>query len=218
MLLPPRFDPEDCYAAGALALVKAVDDFDPGRGVPFESFAYPRIYGAMVDHVRAQDPIPRSARRAARRLRSSYFDLMGEHGRPPTDKEMAADLCVSLEELNSMAKKAVMAVFFSIDSTDDGTRSALDIVPVSDVPPDAGLEQREIVSVVAEAIQRLGKDERAVIMLHYHEGLMFKEVAKVLGRSRARVSQIHAKALLRLRAMASRSLEPRPPKRRTGNG
>ena len=211
--LPPRFDPEDCYGAGALSLLKAIDEFDPARGVPFEAFAYPRVYGAMVDHVRAQDWAPRGARAAAQRLRSAYFELAGKTGRSPSDDEIAEYLSLSIEELDSLVRRAAPVIFLSLDSVDENAVGppTKDIIPETDFSPSSRLEREELVDLVADAIAQLNENERAVVVLHYHEGLMFKEVAEILSLSRARISQLHAKALLRLRAVISLALQPKLP-------
>ncbi len=131
MLSPFWFDPEDCHGAGALALVRAVDAFDPSRGVPFEAFAYPRIYGAMVDHVRAQDWVPRGVRAAARKLKAAYYELAGKTGRPPEDKEVAARLSLSTKEFESLLRRAAHALLLPFDAVDEvaSCHSPHDIIP-----------------------------------------------------------------------------------------
>lgn len=216
MLSPRWFDPEDCHGAGALALVRAVDAFDPSRGVPFEAFAYPRIYGAMVDHMRAQDWVPRGVRDAARKLKAAYYELAGKTGRPPEDKEVAARLSLSIKEFESLARRAAHTLLLPFDAVDEavGARHAVplcsrDIIPKPGASPSARLEHQELVDLVAEAMAELSEAERAVVVLHYHKGLMFKEVAGVLGRSRARISQLHAKALMKLKNSVCRAMEPK---------
>ncbi len=212
MMLPLRFDPEDCYGAGALALIRTVDGFDRSRGVPFEAYAYPRIYGSMVDHVRAQDWIPRSVRAAVQKLRHAYRALAAEDKVAPDDEVVAAHLSISIEEFKALVQRASPAIVLSLDSVDEPARyhPPRDVIPEADESPSARLERQELVHLVADAIAKLGEAERAVVVLHYHEGLMFKEVAQILALSRARISQLHAKALLKLRAIVSQALEPRP--------
>jgi RNA polymerase sigma factor for flagellar operon FliA len=213
MLSPLWFDPEDCHGAGALALVRAVDAFDPSRGVPFEAFAYPRIYGAMVDHVRAQDWVPRGVRDAARKLKAAYYELAGRAGRPPQDEEMAARLSLSTKEFASLVRRAAHALLLPLDTVEEiaAHRSPRDIIPEPGASPSARLEHQELVDLVAEAMAELSEAELAVVVLHYRKGLMFKEVAGVLSRSRARISQLHTKALLKLKSLVSRALEPKTP-------
>ncbi len=223
MLSPLWFDPEDCHGAGALALVKAVDTFDPSRGVPFEAFAYPRIYGAMVDHVRAQDWVPRGVRDAARKLKAAYYELAGKTGRPPEDREVAARLSLSTKEFASLVRRAAHTLLLPFDTVDEiasyrsprgranivDPTSLRDIIPEPGASPSARLEHQELVDLVAEAMAELSEAERAVVVLHYRKGLMFKEVAGVLSRSRARISQLHTKALLKLKNLVCRALEPK---------
>ncbi len=131
MLSPLWFDREDCHGAGALALVRAVDAFDPSRGVPFEAFAYPRIYGAMVDHMRAQDWVPRGVRDAARKLKAAYYELAGKTGRPPEDKEVAARLSLSTKEFESLVRRAAYVLLLPFDAVDEiaSCHSPRDIIP-----------------------------------------------------------------------------------------
>ncbi|MHC5054196.1 MAG: sigma-70 family RNA polymerase sigma factor [Planctomycetota bacterium] len=202
---------EDCHGSGAVALVKAVDAFDPTRGVPFEAFAYPRIYGAMIDHVRAQDWVPRGVRLAVQRLREAYDRLSGEIGRPPHDEELAAHLSLSIREYGSLVQRAVPALILPLEALDQAAcgHPSGGTVPDVNGSPSARLEHQELVDLVSEAMAGLSETERAVINAHYNEGLMFKEVAKNLRRSRARISQLHTGALSKLRSRVSRALEPR---------
>ncbi len=211
MLSAHPFDAEDCHGPGALALVKAVDAFDSSRGVPFEAFAYPRIHGAMVDHLRAQDWVPRGVRAAVQKLRQACDQLAGENGRPPDDEEVAAHLALSIREFGSLAKRAVPALVLPLEALDQAAcdHPAGGTIPDVNGSPSARLELQELVSLVSDAVAELSETERAVIVSHYQEGLMFKEVAKNLRRSRARISQLHTTALSKLKSHISRALEPK---------
>jgi RNA polymerase sigma factor for flagellar operon FliA len=213
MLLAFPADPDDWHGAGALALIRAVDAFDPSRGVPFRAFAYPRIYGAMVDHVRAQDWVPRGVRDAAHKLRRAYFELAGGNERPPGDEEVAAHLSLSIKRFESLVQRAVPALLFRLDTVEEAASGhpLRDVIPGPDGSPSARLERQEMADLVAGAVAELSEAERAVIVLRYSEGLMFKEVAGIMDRSRARISQLHTRALLRLRGLVSRALEPKTP-------
>jgi RNA polymerase sigma factor for flagellar operon FliA len=165
-------DVEDCHGSGAVALVKAVDAFDPTRGVPFEAFAYPRIYGAMIDHVRAQDWVPRGVRLAVQRLREAHDQLSGKNGRPPDDEELAAHLSLSVREYESLVQRAIPALVLPLEALD---QTACDHPPGNAIPdvngsPSARLERRELVDLVSEAMAGLSETERSVITCHYHEG------------------------------------------------
>jgi RNA polymerase sigma factor for flagellar operon FliA len=211
MLSAHPFDSEDCHGPGALALVKAVDSFDHSRGVPFEAFAYPRIHGAMVDHLRSQDWVPRGVRAAVQKLRRACDQLAGKNGRPPDDEEVAAHLALSVTEFGFLAKRATPAQVMSLEALDQsaGLHPTGGATADATGSPSARLELQELVGLVSKAMARLSKSEHAVIVSHYHEGLMFKEVAKNLRRSRARISQLHTVALSKLKAHISRALEPR---------
>ncbi len=214
MRLPPQTDPEDCYGAGVIALIRAVGSYEPERGIPFEPYAYPRIFGAMIDHLRAEDWVSRGARKMSRRLVQAYADLW-RGGRPPTREEIAAHLSMSVKRLESAMKKCstAMVSLEALPENQPPGGPAPDLVPESNVPdPGREAETAELIQLATRAVSALPERERTVIVLHYYEGLMLKEVAQVLKRSKPRVSQLHARALLLLRA----ALEKAPQLGRTG--
>lgn len=219
--LPHYLEFTDLYSAGLLGLIQAVDNFDPARGIKFETYAIPRIRGAILDELRAQDWFPRSLRRKARQLESAYATLESALGRAATDEEVARHLGVELGELDRMVGEVAVATMVSLDSTlhpedgGDGDRVVDTLVDEKADDPADRIEEREMREVVAATLGELGDRERLVLTLYYYEELTLKEIGEVLGVTESRVCQIHTKAIVRLRARVHRKLEG-PPLARLG--
>jgi RNA polymerase sigma factor for flagellar operon FliA len=197
---------EDLLGQAILGLIEAVDRFDPARGVKFNTFAYYRIRGAVMDMLREMDWVPRSLRAKSTDLVNTMSRLEAELGRPATDDEVAAALHISLEEFDALAQEIGTQTVVSMDevlesaSGDSGVSVRDTLVDDSAVLPDAYTEMQDQRRRLAEAIDALPKNERLVISLYYYDGLTLKEIGKVLGVTESRACQLHSKAVLRLRA------------------
>ena len=210
--LPEHVDREDLYSAGILGLLKAIDRYDPDRGVKFETYATPLIRGEIMEALRAKDWAPRTIRRRAREVAEAVARLESRLGRPPTSEEIAAELGVSIEEyeriLRDTSQAALMSFeeVFSVDDEDNnGTRQ---VEPPSDPADDplAVLEQQELKRIIAEAVENLPEREKLVVALYYQEGMTLKEIGEVLSVTESRVCQIHSQAMARLRAAVLRAI------------
>lgn len=210
--LPPNLEREDLYTAGAMGLIKAVDQFDPGRQVKFETYAIALIRGAILESLREEDWVPRSIRERAKTLERSFFELEIKHGIPPTESQVAEHLGISLDELNKMMTETGRGTVLSLDDLILGSEGS-ERLHLSDVIPDDGkgpvsdVEMRERVRQLGVAIDRLPERERLVIVLYYYEGLTFKEIGRVLSVSESRVYQLHTQAVLRMRGYLGRDME-----------
>lgn len=206
-LLPRRYEAEDCHAAGALALIRAVDEYDPTRGIPFKAYAYPRIYGAIIDMVRSQEWVPRNVRKDAKRLRDAYSEVAGRLGYAPDDQQVAEYLGLNMEEFDALVQRSSPALLLSLESltANEYDQSRRDTIPDTDHEPIDDVALKEELDLMTRAVDHLNDDEKKVILLHYTEGLMFKEIAVILKLSRARISQLHTKALCRLKAQLENS-------------
>lgn len=208
--LPKYIDVQDLYADGAVGLLSALAHFDPQIGVDFEVYARKRIWGAMLDRVRALDGVPRSARQAARRLERAVNDFLNEHDRQPDEAELAAAVGVSVEELHVLERQAGLTQSFSLDAladADGGSASPADKLSVArrhDAAPLDRLDAEETKAALVEGLRSLPERERGIMVLYYNEGLMLKEIAAAMGVSESRVSQLHGRALIRLRAFFER--------------
>ncbi|MBK8333469.1 MAG: FliA/WhiG family RNA polymerase sigma factor [Acidimicrobiaceae bacterium] len=201
--LPNSVDAGDLVSAGVFGLIDAVERFDPARGVKFETFAVPRISGAVFDGLRSLDWVPRSVRSRAREVENAFQDLEGKMGRGPTDEELAVHLKISATEFQKWLA--------SIASTTVGPLDRALVAGVEpraltgDVPdsPAALVEEGEVKRLVKVELRRLPEREKLVLTLYYDEGLTLSEIGSILGVTESRVSQIHTKAVLHLRARLS---------------
>jgi len=201
--LPPSLEQQDLIGYGLMGLIDAVDRFDPGRGVKFETYALNRIRGHILDELRALDLLPRSARRKAQRIRDAIGQLEARLHRHPSHDEIAAYLGMDADEFGEALVHASCAVL-SLDSPlddDSGNGSLSDTLtnPERSGALDTIVEQ-ELRQRLSAAIGRLPEREKLVLALYYYEELTMKEVAQVMEISESRVCQLHAKAILTLRA------------------
>jgi RNA polymerase sigma factor FliA len=209
--LPPNLDREDLYTAGSMGLIKAVDQFDPGRQVKFETYAIALIRGAILESLREEDWVPRSVRERSKTLERTYFELEVRLGAPPSQDQVAAELGILPEELSTMlantGRGSVMSLDDMILGGDGSERLHLADVVADDSSPVADVEVRERIRQLGGAIDRLPERERLVIALYYYEGLTFKEIGKVLSVSESRVYQLHTQAVIRMRGYLGRDQE-----------
>jgi RNA polymerase sigma factor for flagellar operon FliA len=210
--LPTILDAEDVVSYGIFGLIEAIERFDPSRGLRFETYAIPRIRGAIIDSLRSLDQVSRAVRQKARDIQRALVELEQELGRTPTEEETAARLGMSVERYQQVCvQSSVLNLsldhLLSGDPDDQGGRSPLQGVIASAAPdPEAVVERRELVRHLAAALAKLPKNEKLVLALYYHEELTMREISKVMGISEPRVSQLHAQALLRLRGFMRQNL------------
>ncbi len=195
---------EDMINQGILALIDCIEKFDPEVGAKFESYAYIRVHGAMLDFVRKQDWIPRRVRKSASDIAEAYTVLSNRYMREPTSAEIAEHLNVTVDFINKAYREISSAVTVSFEELIQES-VALDIreqeTDENDIDQIYAQELRE---VLVAAIDGLTERERLVLSLYYKEGLKFAGISKVLGVSEPRVCQIHAKAILKLRPTLER--------------
>lgn len=203
--LPASVDRADLVSYGIFGLVDAIEKFDMDRGIKFETYAMPRVRGAILDELRAMDWVPRSVRARARQLENVYFELENKFKRVPTDKEVAKAMEMTIDELNSTIKKIYNSNIAALDdvlgSSEKGESLTL-MDTISDTTiaePTAKIEQEELAELLAEAIDELPEKEKMVISLYYFEGLTLKEIGEILGVTESRICQMHTKGVLRLR-------------------
>ena len=207
--LPPNLDRDDLFTAGAMGLIKAVDQFDPNRQVKFETYAIALIRGAILESLREDDWVPRSVREQSRNLERAFRELELRDGVPPSEEQVAEHLGITTDDLAKMVSNAGRGSVMSLDDViiggDGGERLHLgDVVPDDAASPSGDVEVRERIRQLGTAIDRLPERERLVIALYYYEGLTFKEIGKVLSVSESRVYQLHTQAVLRMRGYLGR--------------
>ncbi|MGZ4484779.1 MAG: FliA/WhiG family RNA polymerase sigma factor [Nocardioidaceae bacterium] len=189
--LPEHLDPEDLVSDGVVGLMDAIARFQPDRGLTFQTFAVPRIRGAMVDGLRAMDLVPRSVRAKVREVQQAQVLLEQRLGRTPEDEELAAEVGLTLPELRDLYASVSIGHTASLDGfdlADDLAAAAHD-----------GVEDSDAYDTLLRVVEELPERDRIVIALYYFDGLTLAEVGQVLGVSEARVSQVHSRATLMLR-------------------
>lgn len=203
--LPSSVLINDLISSGMMGLVKAIDKFDPAVGVKFETYAVPRIKGAIFDGLREQDWAPRSIRAKARLMEEALQRLTNTLGRSPQDEELAEELGVDLDTYFQMLDETSVVSLLSLDeqftSRHGETLSLFEIVEAEeDQSPLFGVERQDLKAATVEAIKNLSEQEKLVVALYYYEELTLKEIGAVMEITESRVSQIHTKAILSLRA------------------
>jgi RNA polymerase sigma factor FliA len=206
--LPAHVDENDLVSYGLLGLIGAIERFDPDRDIKFETYAIARIKGSIIDELRAMDWVPRSVRSRARDIERAIAELERKLHRAPSDEEIAEKLGVSTDDLNDslteIGRSSIAALdeLWTISSGGGGDQVALiDTIEDTQGPePQSELAQTELKEALGEAIARLPEREKLVVTLYYYEELTLREIGEVLGVTESRVSQLHTKAILRLKA------------------
>jgi RNA polymerase sigma factor FliA len=207
--LPSHVDEQDLVSYGLLGLIGAIERFDPDREIKFETFAMARIRGAIIDELRSLDWVPRSVRTRARQIERAIAALEKELHRAPTDEEIAKKLGVTEEELDDSLLEISRSSVGALDelwspSAGGDSIALIDTIEDETGPdPELSLEQTEVKEALAEAISDLPEREKLVVTLYYYEELTLREIGEVLGVTESRVSQLHTKAILRLKAHLS---------------
>ena len=208
--LPAHVDEGDLVSYGLLGLMSAIERYDPDRDVKFETYAIARIKGSILDELRSLDWVPRSVRSRARQIERSMAELEAKLGRAPTDEEIAEKIGISTEELEdsltdiSRSSIAALDELWTISGSGGDQVALIDTIEDTSLPePQAALAKTELREMLAEAITSLPEREKLVVTLYYYEELTLREIGDVLGVTESRVSQLHTKAILRLKAHLS---------------
>ena len=207
MGFPRSVELPDLVNTGVIGLIEAFRNFDPGRGVKFETYAVPRIRGAILDELRALDWVPRSTRAKSREIDKSYNILENKYGRPPEKTELAKHMKVTMEELHLSLDDVSGTNILSLDDIifrEDDNRQVSrieTIVDTSKINILGELEKDELRAFLSIAMGKLTAQEKLVIALYYYEELTLKEIGEVMSISESRVSQINTRAVSKLRTM-----------------
>lgn len=199
-------DPEDIVNEATVALMNAVDSFDPDKNIKFETYASIRVRGAIIDYIRKQDIIPRNVRRFAREYDKAYSELYAQLDREPTSAELSVHMGISEEKLESLTARSAAAQTLSFEEM--VFEGGYDI-PDSEKnnssvwQPEQRLLNGEMHGMLVKAVDALGERERLVISLYYYEKLRYAEIAAVIGVSESRVCQIHSAAVAKMRKTLS---------------
>jgi RNA polymerase sigma factor for flagellar operon FliA len=194
---------DDLVGYGVFGLIDAIDKFDIYKGVKFETYASLRIRGAIIDSIRELDWVPRSLRKKSKDLERAYSELENELGHTATDEQVARRLGISVEELNKTLREVNMSTMISLeDYLEQNYESGFDTSnDDEDRIPEKRIETTEIKDILAESIDKLPEKERMVVTLYYFEELTLKEISAIMRVSESRISQLHTKAILRMRGL-----------------
>jgi len=190
--LPGTVDQSDLVSEGVIGLMDAIERFEPARGLQFQTYAVPRIRGAIIDSLRSADWVPRAVRDKIRHVERAKVELESRLGRRPEDTEIAEQMAISVRELRDIYAKVSSASLASAD----------ELGVVDDLPFVSGeaFEDDETRESLMEAVAGLPERDRVIVALYYFEGLTLAEIGQVLGVTTARVSQLHTRVTLSLRA------------------
>jgi RNA polymerase sigma factor FliA len=208
--LPAHVEDDDLVSYGLLGLIGAIERFDPDRDIKFETYAIARIKGAIIDELRSMDWVPRSVRARARDIERAIADLERKLMRAPNDDEIASKLGVSEEEFQDSLLEISRSSIAALDELwvgPSGSGDAVSLIDTIEDPqapqPQQAMAQTELREALSESIARLPEREKLVVTLYYYEELTLREIGEVLGVTESRVSQLHTKAILRLKARLS---------------
>jgi RNA polymerase sigma factor FliA len=212
--LPAHVDEGDLVSYGLLGLIGAIERYDPARDIKFETYAISRIKGAIIDELRALDWVPRSVRSRAREIERAIAELEAKLGTAPTDEQIAGKIGISVDELEesltdiSRSSIAALDELWSVSGEGDQVSLMDTIEDTQGIRPQEALDETEMREALADAIARLPEREKLVVTLYYYEELTLREIGEVLGVTESRVSQLHTKAILRLKARLSGAARP----------
>lgn len=197
--LPSHVDRDDLLSSGFFGLLDAVERFDSTRQLKFETYASVRVRGAMLDYLRAKDWMPAAARQRIRKYSDTSGRLTTELGREPTEEEIQQDMGLTDREYRSLQGSLGLSTIVPLDDT-----LTSESLQATTPDPSERLETEELRETLAKAIDRLPEKERMVVALYYNDELTLKEIAAVMGLTEARISQLHTKAVFRLRGFLAR--------------
>lgn len=201
MYLGHNVEYDDLVGYGIFGLIDAVEKYDYNKGIKFETYASFRIRGAILDEIRKMDWIPRTLRQKQKKLDVTYQKIESEKGRMASDEEVASELNISTEELDLWQSQTKVSNLLSLDEyielgSEVTTEASLGTQYET---PEVFLEKQEIKNELVQSLESLTEKEKKVIILYYYEDLTLKEISIILEVSESRISQLHTKALQKLK-------------------
>ncbi|QEK12248.1 FliA/WhiG family RNA polymerase sigma factor [Crassaminicella thermophila] len=197
---------DDLVSYGIFGLLDAIDKFDPSKNVKFETYACIRIRGSIIDQLRALDWIPRSVRQKYKKIEDAYKSIENKLGRSAKDEEVALELNISLNELSTLIAEVHS---FSVISLEEKILNNANFTIIDDdinIEPQAFLDQEEIKKILLDLVNELPEKEKKIISLYYYSELTYKEISTILGVSESRISQLHTKAIIKLKSKLEKLL------------
>lgn len=209
MYLGYNVEYDDLVSYGIFGLIDAIDKFDYSKGYKFETYASLRIRGAILDQIRKMDWIPRSIRQKQRKLENAYQSLETRYGKNVTDDELARELDISIEELEDWQNQTKITNIISLDEfLEQGSESKSEqYFATTFDQPETIVEKQELKEILTKVLDTLTEKEKKVIILYYYEDLTLKEISKILEVSESRISQLHTKALQKMKAKLGTNID-----------
>ncbi|SHI79555.1 RNA polymerase, sigma 28 subunit, SigD/FliA/WhiG [Geosporobacter subterraneus DSM 17957] len=198
---------DDLVSYGIFGLIDAIEKFDPTKNVKFETYAYIRIRGAIIDQLRNLDWIPRSVRQKHKKLEDIYKTIENEFGRSASDEEVAERLGVTMDAFNGILSEVHSFTVVSLEEKILNNANFSIIDDDINSEPQIYFEQEELKNTLINLVQNLPERERKIITLYYYSELTYKEISAILGVSESRISQLHTKAVMKLRGKLGKYIE-----------
>ncbi len=201
MYLGYNVEYDDLVGYGVFGLIDAIDKFDYAKGIKFETYASLRIRGSILDQIRKMDWIPRSLRQKQKKIDAAVAQVESIKGRPATDEEIASEIGITDDEYTTWIGQTNVTNIVSLDEFMEASgEKGVDSLKASTFErPEEVVEKNEIKRLLAESLDELTEKEKKVILLYYYEELTLKEISKVLEVTESRVSQLHTKALQKMK-------------------
>jgi len=209
--LPAQVSLDDLISCGIIGLIDAINKFDISKNVQFKTYAEFRVKGAMLDELRALDWVPRSVRRKTTDLEKAYADIEKQTGRPATDEEVAQTMGLGLDDFYKLLDETKSVTFMDIEflrqkATEANDPTLAETFAMDDRDPFTAINLAQIRELIAGAISDLPEKEKLTVSLYYQDELTMKEIGEVLGYTESRISQMHSKAMFRLRTKLKKTL------------
>lgn len=203
--LPPTYSIEDITSYGVEGLIDAIGKFSPDKGARFETYAIMRIRGTIIDKIRAQDWLPRSARKKIKDVKQASELLRQKLGRTPTSKEIGDSLGIEKEKVDSILAEdtSIGSIYDKKGSSDESVEIIDTIEDTKSVNPLEKLEEKDAKKELQQALKSLPERERMIMILYYNENMTLKEIGETIEVSESRVCQLHAQAIMKLRNILS---------------
>lgn len=208
--LPPTFSVEDISSYGVEGLIDAVEKFSPDKGARFETYALMRIRGNIIDKIRSQDFLPRSARKKIKDVKEAQEHLKQKLGRPPTSAEVGELLGIEKEKIDQiLAEDPTITSLYDKKGSSEESMEIIDTIQDGRLTPHEEMEEKDVKKELEIALKKLPERERMIMVLYYHENMTLKEIGETIEISESRVCQLHAQAIMKLKNILSENRSER---------
>lgn len=209
--LPPTFSIEDISSYGVEGLIDAVEKYSPNKGARFETYALMRIRGNIIDKIRSQDFLPRSARKKIKDVKEAQEGLRQKLGRQPTSSEIGEVLGLEKEKVDQILAEdtTITSLYDKKGSSEDSVEVIDTIQDTKSLTPHENMEEKDVKKELEHALKRLPERERMIMVLYYHENMTLKEIGEAIEVSESRVCQLHAQAIMKLKNILSENRSER---------